>query len=150
MAPSPRLAGATICARFRSSSPSISRWQKSAPCGPRKLLLSASGRRNADEVRTAARRLRRDVNSPFNPRRMHEMFAHMRNTFEEQRFMPDRNVIEEHEMLMNLPHVSDVRHHRQPEFPRQQAHCNKLRNSREPRAIRLHEMQRASLHVVLE
>src|SRR5271170_7915258 len=94
-----RLAGATTCGRSRSSSPNIARWLKGAPFDQRKLPRSAGGRRNADEVRSAARRLRRDVNSALNSRRMNEMFAHMRDTFEEQRFMPHRNVIEEHEML---------------------------------------------------
>src|SRR5271155_5888743 len=143
-------ADATTCARFRSSSPNIARWPKSARSGRRKLPRSAQGRRNADEVRSAARRLRRDINPTLNARWMNEMFTRMGNAFEEQRFMPDGNVIEEHQMLVNLTHVPDVRRHRQPKFARQQTHRNKFGDPRQPRAIRLHEMQRTSLHEILE
>src|SRR5208282_6611733 len=135
-------AAAIISARFRLFSRNIARWPRSAPSGPKKLPPSGRAWRNADEVRRAARRLRRDVNSALDSRRMNEMFAHVGNAFEEHRLMPDRDVIEQNEVLVNLPHVADVRHHRQSEFPREQAHRDELGNPREPRAIRLHEMQR--------
>jgi hypothetical protein len=43
----------------------------------------------------------------------------MWDVFEEERLVPKRNVKEQDEMLMDLSHVSHVRHNRQTEFLRQ-------------------------------
>ena len=55
------------------------------------------------------------------------MFLQVRNVFQKQRFMPNRHVIEQYQMLMKLPHVANVRHDRNAEFFRQQADDNETR-----------------------
>ena len=40
--------------------------------------------------------------------------------------MSHRNVIEQNQMLMNLPHIADMWNYFQSEFSRQQAHYEKL------------------------
>ena len=44
------------------------------------------------------------------------MFPQVRDAFEKQRIVPKGNVVEEHQVLMNLAHVSHVGNHRQSEF----------------------------------
>lgn len=45
------------------------------------------------------------------------MFLQMRYALKKQRLVPHRDVIEQHQMLMDLSHIPDVRHNRQIEFP---------------------------------
>ena len=47
------------------------------------------------------------------------MFLQVGDAFEKQRIVPECDVIEEHEVLMNLAHVSHVGNHRQSEFARE-------------------------------
>ena len=47
------------------------------------------------------------------------MFLQVWNAFKKQRIVPERNVIKEHQVLMNLTHVSHVGNHRQSEFARE-------------------------------
>ena len=47
------------------------------------------------------------------------MFPQVRDAFEKQRIVPKGNVVEEHQVLMNLAHVSHVGNHRQSEFARE-------------------------------
>ena len=41
---------------------------------------------------------------------MNEVFSQMRDMFEKDNFVAKRNMIEQHQMLMNLAHITDVRH----------------------------------------
>ena len=50
---------------------------------------------------------------------MHKMLAQVRNMFEKNHFVPERDVIEQNQMLVQLPHVTDVRHDRHAEFAAQ-------------------------------
>ena len=45
------------------------------------------------------------------------MLAQMRDVLQEDDFVPQRDVIEEHEMLMNLSHIADVGHDWHAEYP---------------------------------
>jgi len=47
------------------------------------------------------------------------MFLQVWDAFQKQRIVPEGNVVEEHQVLMNLAHVSDVGNHRQSEFARE-------------------------------
>ena len=81
---------------------------------------------------------------------MHQVVAQVGDVLQEDRVVTHGDVIEQHQVLMDLAHVADVRHHRQTELARHQAHCEKLRNARQARAIGLYEMDRAGLDEVFE
>ncbi len=55
-----------------------------------------------------------------------EVVRKMRDMFEENDFVVERNVVEEHEVLVDLPYVANVRHDRQTKFLRQQADSEKF------------------------
>ena len=74
----------------------------------------------------------------------------MRNALQKYRFVSHGDLIEQNQMLVNLSHVTHMRNDRQPELSRQQAHREKLRNSRNPRAVHLHNLNRIRLHEVLK
>src|SRR5579863_2633789 len=65
----------------------------------------------------------------FNPRRMHEPIPRVWNMLEKHGLIPQSDVIEQHEMLMNLAHVSNVGRGRQAKTPGENAHGEKFRNS---------------------
>lgn len=44
------------------------------------------------------------------------MWLQMGDTLEKYSFMPQRDVIEQHQVLVNLPHVANVRNDSQTEF----------------------------------
>ena len=46
-----------------------------------------------------------------------EVLLEMRNVFQKYHFMVERNVVEEHKMLMQLPHVTYVGNYRQSKLP---------------------------------
>src|SRR5579885_2278971 len=81
---------------------------------------------------------------------MHKSLAQMRNVFEKHHRMPKSDVVEQHQVLMNLTHIANVRHNRQPELARKQADREELADSRHPRAIHLHKMHRVFAYEVLE
>src|SRR5690348_8266851 len=58
------------------------------------------------------------INSVLHPCWVDEMLSQMGNVFQKQHFVPERNVIEQYEVLMNLPHVADMRNHAYGEFLR--------------------------------
>ena len=78
------------------------------------------------------------------------MRLEMRDALEEYCFVSHGNVIEQNQMLVNLPHVTDVRNHAQSEFSRQQAHCEELGYPGHPRTVYLHDLRRLRLHEVLK
>jgi hypothetical protein len=78
------------------------------------------------------------------------MILQMRDMLKKVLCMVERYVVEEHQMLMNLAHVADVRHHRQLEFLRHQADGQKLAHTCEPRAICLDKVHTTIPEVILE
>ena len=74
----------------------------------------------------------------------------MRNVFQENNRLPQRDMIEKHQMLMNLAHVADMGNNRQPEFLREQSDRQEFTHARQARAVRLDEMNRAGFDEVLE
>ena len=64
--------------------------------------------------------------------------------------MAQRHPVEEHQVLVNLPHVAHVGHDGQVELLGQQADGNELADAADARAIDLDEVGGAGLHVVLE
>ena len=78
------------------------------------------------------------------------MFLQMRDVFQKHDLVAERNVIEQHEMLVQLAHVANVGNHRQAKLLRHQADGEKLAHAREPGAIRLHEMHATVMEEVLE
>jgi hypothetical protein len=48
---------------------------------------------------------------------MNEMLPQMRNVLKKYHFMAQRNVVEQHQMLMELPHIPDVWYHRNAKTP---------------------------------
>ena len=64
--------------------------------------------------------------------------------------MANCDVVEQDQMLMDLPHVADMWNHRQVVFPRHQADCQELADARDTRAVHLDEVDGSGFHVVLE
>jgi hypothetical protein len=54
---------------------------------------------------------------------MHEILAQVVDMLEKDCFVIHGNVVEQHQVLMDLAHIADVRHHWQSEFARHQAYC---------------------------
>ena len=81
---------------------------------------------------------------------MHEIIAQVRDVLQKYRLVAQGDVVEQHQVLMDLAHVADVRHDRQSEFARHQAHGEEFGDAGETRAIGLDEMDGAGVHVVLE
>jgi hypothetical protein len=73
---------------------------------------------------------------------IHEVRLEMRNALEEYRFVSHGDVIEQNQMLVNLSHVTHVRNDPQAELSRQQAYCEELGNSRNPRTVHLYDLHR--------
>ena len=78
------------------------------------------------------------------------MRLQMRDALEKYSFVSHGDVIEQNQMLVNLSHVADVRNDSQAEFSRQKADREELRNSSNPRAVHLHDMNGFRLHEILE
>ena len=78
------------------------------------------------------------------------MLLQMRDVFKEQNLVPKRNVVEQHQMLMDLAHVADVGYHREAEFAGEQADGDEFRNSGKASAIRLNDVYCSGLHEIVE
>src|SRR6202050_4433875 len=81
---------------------------------------------------------------------MEEVRPKMRNVLKELGFQPQPNMIEENQVLMQLPHVANVRHHGKIEDPGQQTDGKEFADPRDPGAIDLDKRQRMGLEEVLE
>ena len=66
------------------------------------------------------------IHATRNGARMHEMFLQMWNVFQKNDVVAHRHMIKQHEMLVQLPHVSDMRHDRHTGFTAQQAYRDKF------------------------
>src|ERR1700739_923423 len=82
--------------------------------------------------------------------RKHEVFLQMWDMLKEAHFMVERYMVKENQMLMNLAHVSDMRHNRQLELLCHKTDGQKLADTREPRAIGLDKMHTPEEKIVLE
>jgi len=83
----------------------------------------------------------------FHPCGKHEVIAQMRNMLEELDFMPQGDVVEQNQMLMDLTHVSHMRKQRKAEFPGQNADRKKFANASEPGAVCLDAVSYTHLDV---
>ena len=74
---------------------------------------------NTAKIRRTARKIWCEIDAILYFGRSHEMFLQVWDAFKKQRIVPERDVIKEHQVLMNLTHVSHVGNNRQPEFARE-------------------------------
>src|ERR1700737_2196150 len=74
---------------------------------------------NTPKIRRTARKIWCEIDAILYLGRSHEMFLQVWDAFEKQRIVPEGDVVEDTQGLMNLPHVSPVGNHRQPEFARE-------------------------------
>src|SRR5437762_10467227 len=102
------------------------------------------------QIGGCARFLRCPVNATANVRGKHKVLSEMGNVLEENYFVIERDVIEENQVLMQLPHIANVGHDRQAKLLCHQAHREKFAHAREPGAIGLDEMRPSVLEEVLE
>src|SRR6202011_4801821 len=79
-----------------------------------------------------------------------KVILEMWDVLEEDRVVIERDVIEEHQMLMQLAHVAYVGHDRQSEFLRHQAYGEKLAHASKPGAIGLDEVQASVVEEVFK
>ena len=68
------------------------------------------------------------------------MFRKMRNALEEQSLVVQRDVIEQHEMPMQLPQVADVRNDRDVEVLRQQAYGQEFTDAADAQRVDLADL----------
>ena len=78
------------------------------------------------------------------------MAVEVRNVLQKCLRMVQSNVIEQYQMLVNLPHVTNVRNNRNFILPRQHAYRKKLTDSTHTGAIWLYETNAARFKIVLE
>src|SRR6201996_1428326 len=90
------------------------------------------------------------VASTFEFRWHGKVRAQMRNVLQEEWLVPHGDVQEQDQVLMDLSHVSDVRHNGQAEFFRQQADRDELAHSSQARTVSLHIVHGVRLEEVLE
>ena len=78
------------------------------------------------------------------------MTAQMWDVLEKQGFVPQRDVVEQHEMLMELPHVPHMRRQGEAKPSGEKTNRKKLTHSGQPGAVGLDIVQSASLQKILE
>jgi len=81
---------------------------------------------------------------------MNKMLLQMRNMFEEQRLMPHGDMIEQDQMLVQLPHITHVRNYRYPVFAAKQTDGDEFAHPSDPYGVYLYESRTAGLQIVLE
>ena len=69
------------------------------------------------------------------------MVAQVRNVLEEQDFLCQCDVVEQDKVLVQLTHISNMRHDRKREFLRKKADGEKFTHSRQSCAVRLNLVQ---------
>src|SRR5580698_9399696 len=109
--------------------------------------VPASGQ---NHIRRCARLLGSFVETAAHIRRKDKVLLEMRNVLEENSFVVECDVIEDHEVLMQLPHIAHVRHDRQAKFLCHQTDREKLAHARKPGAIGLNEMHPSIVEEILE
>src|SRR5216684_1369042 len=101
------------------------------------------------QIAGCARRLWRLVITAAHLCRENEMTAQMRDMLEKQGFVSQCDVVEEHEMLMQLSHVTYVRRQWKTKLSRKETDRKKLTHASQPCAVGLDIVQSVSLHEVL-
>src|ERR1700749_1994714 len=81
---------------------------------------------------------------------MHEVLTKVRNVLEECHFVIERYVVEQHQMLMHLSHVTDVRNNGPIEDLCHEAHSEKFADARNSGAVDLNEGESRCFEEVLE
>jgi len=74
----------------------------------------------------------------------------VRNIFKKYFIKPKRYVVEEHQVLMDLPHIANVRHDDQAKLSRQYAHGNEFAYAANTNTIDLNKARGTCLHEILE
>src|ERR1700760_4818203 len=81
---------------------------------------------------------------------MNEVRSEVRDVLKKLCLEPEANMVEEHQVLMHLAHITDMRHNRKIENLRQKAHSEELAHTRDSRTVDLDERKRIGFHEVLE
>lgn len=81
---------------------------------------------------------------------MHKMRSEMRNMFKEKRLMSQADVVEQYQVLVQLSHISHMRHHGNAILPTQQAYRDELTHAAQPYRIRLYKTRRTGLQVIFK
>lgn len=102
------------------------------------------------QIRGSTRLLRCVVDTILHLRGMDEVTPKMRDVLKELYFEPEADMVEENEVLMQLSHVANVRHHGKIEEFREETDSKELADPPNSCAIDLNEGQRFGPHKVLE
>ena len=94
--------------------------------------------------------MRRPIETLRYTGREDEVLSQVRDMFEKVDLVVESNVVEEHQVLMDLPHIADVRYDREAELLRQQTDGEKFAYSAQPSAIGLDEIERSVGEKILE
>ena len=78
------------------------------------------------------------------------MLLQVRNMLQEKCLMSQRNMIEQDQMLMQLPHIAYMRYNRDAELAAQKANGDKLAHPSYPYRIHLDKTGRTRLQIVLK
>ena len=127
--------------------------QKDLLCGVREIAQQMPDQLRLTkhfQIRGSTRLLRCVVHTILHLRGMDEVTPKMRNVLKELYFEPQPDVVEENEVLMQLSHVANVRHHWKIEEFREETDSKELADPRNSCAIDLNEGQCFGPHEVLE
>src|SRR6266850_1289700 len=102
------------------------------------------------QIATRTRFLRRAVNTAGNVARMDEMFSQMGDMLKKDNLMPERDVVEQNEVLVKLTHVTNMRNYRNAKFLAQQTDGNKFAHSGDSHRVHLDVSHAPGLQVILE
>ncbi len=81
---------------------------------------------------------------------MDEMLSQMRDMLKKDNLMPERDMIEQNQVLVKLPHVANVRNHRYTKFPAEQADGDEFAHPSHSHRVHLDESCALGLQVILE
>src|SRR5258708_22663939 len=102
------------------------------------------------QVTRCAWRLRCPVVTDAYLCRESEMTAQMRDMLEKQSFVSQGDVVEQHKVLVQLSHVSDMRRQGKAKLSGEKTDRKKLARAGQPSTVGLDVMQSASLQKILE
>ena len=77
--------------------------------------------------------------------RVNKIVAQVRNILKKQFLVAQRDVAEQNEVLVNLPHVAHVRHEAHRELAREHDHREPFADAGEAGAVGLHDSDRPGL-----
>src|SRR5882757_2942111 len=91
------------------------------------------------KIAAAARLLWRPVYATRDLHRMNKMFLQMRDMFQEQGLVSQHDVIEQHQVLVQLSHVTHMRHHGDAIFTAEEADSDEFADTPYPNGVYLYE-----------